>query len=58
MQTKRRLALPGLAIALIAAGALSLGASRPSLAQGGDDSWTPLTVIYTSDIKGKIEPCG
>jgi 2',3'-cyclic-nucleotide 2'-phosphodiesterase (5'-nucleotidase family) len=32
--------------------------ARPSLAQGADESWVPLTVIYTSDIKGKIEPCG
>ena len=32
--------------------------SRPSLAQGNDESWAPVTVIYTSDIKGKIEPCG
>jgi hypothetical protein len=32
--------------------------TRPSLAQGGDEAWVPLTVIYTSDIKGKIEPCG
>ena len=33
-------------------------ASRPSLAQGDDESWAPLTVIYTSDIKGKVDPCG
>lgn len=27
-----------------------------SLAEGGD--WKNVTLIYTTDIKGKIEPCG
>jgi hypothetical protein len=34
------------------------GTPRPSLAQGDDESWAPVTVVYTSDIKGHIEPCG
>ena len=33
-------------------------ATRPSLAQGPDESWVPVTVVYTSDVKGHIEPCG
>jgi len=45
--------------AVLALVALSLAASsRPSLAQGSDEVWTPVTVVYTSDIKGHIEPCG
>ena len=48
-----------LALALLVLGAVgSLGAARPSLAQGADETWKPLTIVYTSDIKGKIEPCG
>jgi hypothetical protein len=48
-----------LVLALVAVGALGVfGSARPSLAQGDDDAWVPLTVVYTSDIKGKIEPCG
>ena len=30
---------------------------NPGAAQGEDD-WVPLTILYTSDIKGKIDPCG
>ena len=29
---------------------------RQSWAKGGD--WKNVTVIYTTDVKGKIEPCG
>lgn len=49
-----------LACLLLVAGAVGLaGSARPSLAQtDADGGWVPLTVIYTSDIKGKIEPCG
>ena len=24
----------------------------------GAEDWVPLTILYTSDIKGKIDPCG
>jgi hypothetical protein len=24
----------------------------------GDEDWAPLTILYTSDVKGKIDPCG
>jgi len=28
-------------------------------AEGNDDeSWAPVTIVYTSDVKGHIEPCG
>ena len=49
-----------LALMLLAIGVLGVAAApRPSLAQeNADGTWVPLTVIYTSDIKGKIEPCG
>jgi hypothetical protein len=62
MKSKCRLVarnLPGLlALACLLGAAFALTAARPSLAQGDDEAWTPITVIYTSDIKGQIEPCG
>ena len=27
-------------------------------AQDEDAAWKPVTVIYQTDVKGKIEPCG
>jgi hypothetical protein len=45
-------------VLLVAGGIGAMGSARPSLAQGDDDAWVPLTIVYTSDIKGKIEPCG
>ena len=48
-----------LALALLVLGVIgAAGSARPSLAQGADETWVPLTIIYSSDIKGKIEPCG
>jgi len=29
-----------------------------SVARAADDSWQDLVLLYTTDIKGKIEPCG
>ncbi len=51
---------PGRALfPLVALGVLGMVvAARPSLAQGSDEAWSPVTVVYTSDIKGHIEPCG
>ena len=55
---RNRWPLAGLAL-LLALGTLGVATTaRPSLAQGSADAWVPVTVIYTSDIKGKIEPCG
>ena len=60
MQQYRRPLAGRLALVLLIAGTAGLlGSARPSLAQeDADGTWLPLTVIYTSDIKGKIEPCG
>jgi hypothetical protein len=48
----------GLALAL----ALLLVAIVPDLvptkARAGDGTWQDLVLLYTTDIKGKIEPCG
>ncbi len=35
----------------------AMAPSHPGLAQG-DDALAQVTVVYTSDIKGHIEPCG
>ena len=60
MQQYRRPIAGRLAVLLLVMGAAGLfGSARPSLAQeDADGAWLPLTIIYTSDIKGKIEPCG
>lgn len=55
-----RLALPGLllvvALALLAGGLLT---EQPSAARAQNDGgWSPVTVLYLSDTRGKIEPCG
>ena len=44
--------LAGLLVFVLLAGTL------PRFARGNDGAWIPVTVIYTSDVKGKIEPCG
>ena len=39
-----------------------LSAAAPALltvnARAGDGTWQDLVLLYTTDIKGKIEPCG
>ncbi len=35
-----------------------LTSARPALAQGSDEAWVPVTIVYSSDVKGHIEPCG
>ena len=48
-----------LAALLLVLGAMGVaGSGPPSPAPGADESWVPLTIVYSSDIKGKIEPCG
>ncbi len=49
---------PGYDIALALLLGLSFGAARPSLAQGSDEAWAPVTIVFSSDVKGHIEPCG
>jgi 2',3'-cyclic-nucleotide 2'-phosphodiesterase (5'-nucleotidase family) len=55
--TRNLAALAGLALVL---GALLAPPVVPeSLAQAeGDEVWAPLTILYTSDVKGHIDPCG
>jgi hypothetical protein len=52
------LRLLSLALAL----AFVLSAAAPALlaenARAGDGTWQDLVFLYTTDIKGKIEPCG
>jgi len=55
--TKNLAALAGLALVL---GALLAPPVVPeSLAQAeGEEIWAPVTILYTSDVKGHIDPCG
>lgn len=50
--------LGGLALLVVLLGLGALSSARPSLAQGSDEAWAPVTIVYSSDIKGHIEPCG
>ncbi|MEZ4387355.1 MAG: hypothetical protein R3D98_07195 [Candidatus Krumholzibacteriia bacterium] len=53
--------LLGVAATLVVLGGLAgLGSVRPAVAQPTSDpeSWVPVTIIFSSDIKGHIEPCG
>lgn len=44
--------LAGLLVLALLAGTL------PSLVRSDDGTWISVTVVYTSDVKGKVEPCG
>jgi hypothetical protein len=55
-----RRAMPGLLLALalvLLAGGL-LGKQSTASAQNDGGAWKPVTVLYLSDTRGKIEPCG
>jgi hypothetical protein len=41
---------------ILAASALDWGAGRWQAANA--DQWTKVTLLYSSDTKGKIDPCG
>jgi hypothetical protein len=44
---------------LVAAGALAAGTgAAPAPAPKSQQNWKNVTVLYLSDVKGKIEPCG
>jgi len=47
-------------VTLLIAGGASLLPADAVLAEGGEQGkdWKNITMIYTTDIKGKIEPCG
>ncbi len=51
---KRSLLLACLCVLVVA---VALGTNlRSTWAKGGN--WKNITLIYTTDVKGKIEPCG
>jgi hypothetical protein len=44
---------------LVTAGALAAGTrAAPAPAPQPQKNWKNVTVLYLSDVKGKIEPCG
>jgi hypothetical protein len=49
-------ALLVLALVLLTGGLL--GKQSTANAQNADAAWAPVTVLYLSDTRGKIEPCG
>ena len=52
------LRLMSLALALAVLLAAAASALIPANARAGDGTWQDLVLLYTTDIKGKIEPCG
>lgn len=55
-----RLAMPGLLLVValvLLAGGLLIEPPTTASAQN-DGGWSPVTVLYLSDTRGKIEPCG
>ena len=51
-----RLMSLALALAFVVSAAAPL--LLPTAARAGDGTWQDLVLLYTTDIKGKIEPCG
>jgi hypothetical protein len=43
---------------VILAGFGGLGLADRAAAQGSGDDLVPVTIVYTTDVKGHIEPCG
>ena len=56
----RRWLLSAAAIALLAVGVAPLMLAETVRAEDGEQgkAWKNITMIYTTDIKGKIDPCG
>ncbi len=53
------LTLLGVCLTLVAAVALAAGTgTAPKAAPGPHRDWKNISVLYLSDIKGKVEPCG
>ena len=38
--------------------AVVLGAAAEEARAQATDDWVPVTIIYNSDVQGKVEPCG
>jgi hypothetical protein len=49
-----------MSLALVLAIVLSAAAPAlmPAPARAGEGTWQDLVLLYTTDIKGKIDPCG
>lgn len=44
-------------LALLVSGAVA-AAEAEDRAEAAQDDWAPVTVLYMTDVKGKVEPCG
>ncbi len=52
------LRLASLVLALAFVVSATVPSLQPTSARAGDGTWQDLVLLYTTDIKGKIEPCG
>ncbi len=58
MHPNRRIAASG-GLGLLLAALLIVPSLLPvRVAHAADVNWKPVSLIYTSDVKGKIDPCG
>ncbi len=55
-----RWVLPAVALSLLVAALAPLLLAESVRAEDGEETkaWKNITMIYTTDVKGKIEPCG
>ena len=55
-----RWVLPTVALSLLAAALAPLMLAESVRAEDGEQNkaWKNITLLYTTDIKGKVEPCG
>ncbi|MFO7654265.1 MAG: hypothetical protein R6X25_10650 [Candidatus Krumholzibacteriia bacterium] len=54
--TRERLAVPALLLALVVLAGSPTAAFAQPVAR--EDAWVPVVLVYHSDVKGKVEPCG
>ncbi len=48
----------GLLVALLLVLSVALPAAVPAEAEASEGTWKGVTLLYTADVKGKIDPCG
>ena len=53
-----RPALLTVLIALMMLAASGTATAQPAADASEDGSWQPVTLLFMTDVKGKIEPCG
>jgi hypothetical protein len=50
--------VPALSLLIVLLAALPVASPRPSRAAAEESGWVGVSLLYHSDVKGHIEPCG